>query len=116
MENILEGLRLVCKGEIENWKHDILKKKGMSATDLLNLKGYDLKLNTQLGPYTEDQLETVVKFVMKKFPKEKDYKWYVLFPKAVAITTTKALNISVPEANNMMSKKLLSWGRDHKGV
>ena len=106
MESILEDLRFMCKGEIENWKHDILKK-GMPEK-YPDLKRYDLKLNTQLGPYTEDQLETVVKFVMKKFPKEKDdYKWYILFPKAVARMTTKALNISVQEANNMRSKSFL---------
>ena len=44
----------------------------------------DLKLNSNLEPYSEEQLETVLKFVMKQFPIEKDeYKWYVLLPEAL---------------------------------
>ena len=45
---------------------------------------------------------------MKQFPKEKDeYKWYVLFPEALARITKNILNISMEEANNMMEHSVL---------
>jgi hypothetical protein len=106
LEGVTKDLQLVCSGEIENWKHDILKK-GASAL-YPDVKKIDLKLNSNLGPYTEDQLETAVKFVMKQFPKEKDeYRWYVLFPEALARITKNILNISMEEANNMMEHSVL---------
>ena len=102
----MEELHLVCKGEIENWKHDIIKK-GVSTLHP-EVRRADIKLNDGLGPYTEEQLETVVKFVIKEFPKEKDeYKWHVLLPEALKRITKNILQISEDQADFMMKNSLL---------
>jgi hypothetical protein len=113
LQGVIEKLRLVCHRKIENWKHDILKK-GVS-TLYPEVRKVDLKLNTNLGPYTEDQLETVVKFIMKEFPKEKDeYKWYVLFPEALTRMTKNILSISIEQANCMMENSMLTRDETHE--
>jgi hypothetical protein len=98
-------LRLVCSGKIENWKHDVPKKGGSTLHP--EVRRIVLKLNSNLGPYSEEQLETVMKFVMRQFPKEKDeYKWYVPLPEALT-RTKNILQISEDKANSMMSNSIL---------
>ena len=91
---------MVCKGEIENWKHDIIEKGGSTLHP--EVRRAEIKLNDGVGPYTEEQCVT------KEFPKEKDeYKWHVLLPEALKRMTKNILQISEDQADFIMKNSLL---------
>ncbi len=51
LQGVMEELQLVCNRKIKNWKHDILKN-GVSGL-YPKVRKVDLKLNNNLGPFTE---------------------------------------------------------------
>ncbi len=53
LQGVMEELQLVSNRKIKNWKHDILKN-GVSSLYPKVRKVEHLKLNNNLGPFTED--------------------------------------------------------------